>query len=434
MKNTLKMVVISIIIIVALIACEDDPVKNDEVVFNNTLDIYLGELYQNGIEPDSLKVYLTYLTGDNANLKYTLSKLESVMKVDLVFSAELKTTLLIKAFLYYGDSVKTAYSEYCLTEDNENTVIGELRAKYYHQNVILKLDTNPAETVEVSDYYDYEVLDNFFKEYQIENVDLLADTYLSTPMKFMIDNRILYDILDENNIPFMPYDFGDYYNPVFTCNNAFACFDEYLRTGDELYLEWFYANADWLIDYRDSNSLLRYEFAFQHENISLQVGWTSAMAQGQALGTMCMAYHNSGDVKYLQAADDFFATMHTNIGTDWNVFIDSEDYLWYEEYPSKDFCHVLNGKLFGMWGLWDYYCITRNPDALRLLQGGLASILDNYPLWDVDGVDGSHYCCHTTSISSYHRIHKQQLAAYRDMFNIEEFDIILNTFTNDRND
>jgi len=126
--------------------------------------------------------------------------------------------------------------------------------------------------------------------------------------------------------------------------------------------------------------------------------------------------------------------MHTNNESAWNVYIDDEDYLWYEEYPSADFCHVLNGKLFGMWGLWEYYCITRNSDALELLQGGIASVLDHYPLWDIDGIDGSHYCCHTTTITNYHEVHKLQLAAYRDMFNIEEFDIILNTFTNQRSD
>lgn len=429
MKNCVKVVVLFLLLLTMLISCKDNPTKSSKVEVNTLLEIHLEEMYQNNLEPDSL---LVYLTGEDVDYTHTFTDLESFMKLEFIFSSNLPKTVLMEASLYYGESVKTAYSQYFVTEDNNNTIIGELRANYYHQNVILKLDTNPATDIAVSELYNYTVLNKFFKEFKIENVAALGDEFCNTPMKFMLEHGINYTILDENMISLVPYPFGDYYNPVTTCNNAFGCYDQYLKTNDGKYLEWFYANADWVMNYRDSDSLLRYEFMFNHESATLPIGWTSAMAQGQALALMCIAYHNSGDDKYLQAAHGFFTTMHTNVGTAWNVYIDGEDYLWYEEYPSEDFCHVLNGKLFGMWGLWEYYCITLDNDALRLLQGGIATVVDNYPLWDIDGQDGSHYCCHTTIYSDYHHIHKNQMVAFRDMFHINEFDIILKTFTNQR--
>ena len=351
------------------------------------------------------------------------------MYVELTYSSQINSNIIIESTLYTDNLVETGYSK-LLSNRNNNDFIVEVRAFPYHNNIIVKIDTNPAESNEVDEFYKFDVRDHFFKEYQINNIEELADSYLETPMIYLTNHRILYEILDENMIPLVQYPFGAYYNPVATCSNAFGCYQKYEETQDEQYLDWFFLNVKWIRNYRDENSFLKYEFAFNHETQILDIGWTSAMAQGQALALMSMAYHKTQDMHYLELADDFFLTMCKNFGGNWNVMIDSEDYLWFEEYPNSDFCHVLNGKLFAMWGLWDYYCVTRNEDALHLLQGGIASVIDNYPLWDVDGVDGSHYCCHTTKISNYHEVHKEQLIAYRDMFDIQEFDVILKTFTN----
>ncbi len=419
---------ILVVILIALIGCSNESTKTQYIEDDSTesyLLISFDEMYGNYVYPDSLRLDLSFNGLDQCYVFTNLN--EYALVID---SLEVNSVVDMKATLYFDDMRKTTYSQFT---KSTGSIIGSLTSRYYHDNVILKLDTNQAVHVHPSDFYDFTVFDKFFKQYHIENAEALADAYLATPMKFMTDNHT-YSNVDENNIPLTEYTPGVWsYNPVFTCNNAFGHHDDYLETGNEESLAKFYDNVDWLLENKDDDAFLRYEFEFQHGPVPLELGWTSAMAQGQALAAVCMAYHTSGDEKYLQAAHEFYATMHTNVGETWNVYIDEEDYLWFEEYPNPDFCHVLNGKLFGMWGLWDYYCITKNEDALVLLQGGIASILDNYPIWNIDGVDGSRYCKHTTTISTYHRIHKLQLAAYRDMFNIDEFDVVLNTFTNQRN-
>lgn len=426
MKLPYKIFYLLIILVLVIVACEDKISNKEDINQAGQITVNLTDLFTNNIQVDSLEIYDS---ASGLTNKKTYKDLSNIMILDYDYENKSQNQTLIYVNLYYENQVKTAYS---LFRQLEDTSIGYLEAQYYHQNVILKFDTNPSYKVEVTDFYNYDALDYFFKEYKIEDADLIADQYLETPMQFLYRHRT-FDNLDENMIPIAQYSIGDYYNPVFTCINAFAFYDKYLSSSDETYLNYFYSNADWIFDRLDQDYLLRYDFSWAHETVELPEGWTSAMAQGEGLALMCMAYHDSGDDKYLQAAHGLFTSMHFNKETSWNLFIDSEDYLWYEEYPSQDFCHVLNGKLFGIWGLWNYYCLTRNEDALSLFQGSIASIVDNYPLWDVDGVDGSHYCTHTHEISSYHSTHKRQLIAYRDMFNIPEFDVILNTFTNERN-
>lgn len=424
-SNIAKIALISLTFLL-LLSCQES--TNSESVPSKKflITINLEELIENNIQVDRIEIDFS---GHNYQYTEQISNLEFIMQREILLDFHDGEFIDVKADLYYEDKIKTACSKFLLSEEDG---FGYIKAEYYHQNVILKFDTNPAFSISEEQFYNFDALDHFFKEYVIANVDDLADDYLETPMKFLLNHSVLTDLLDENNIPVAHYSFGDYYNPVLTCNNAFGAYNEYLRTNDESYLQMFYQNADWLIDYKDDNSLLRYEFDFTHESQTLTVGWTSAMAQGQALAVMSMAYHTSQNEEYLLAADDFFTSMHVNYGSAWNLIIDSEDYLWYEEYPNPDFCHVLNGKLFGMWGLWDYYCLTRNKDALKLFQGGIKSVIDNYPFWDVDGLDGSHYCGHTTEISNYHDIHKRQFSTYRDVLNIQEFDTILKTFTNEQ--
>lgn len=418
---------ITLLVLLLLFACEENSVKEEETVANNILEYDFSDMLEANISVDSLFIQIK---GSEVLLRQTFTDLEAIGTLNLAISIDSDQNLTLKAILYYNSNFRDCYTIYHCSSEESSLVIGKIKADYYHQNIILTIQNIPDTEVLVADLYNLSVLDYFFKEYHIDNIDAKADVYSATPMNFLMEHGIQWSILDENMIPVVHYPYGDYYNSVTTCNNAFGCYDQYTKTGNEDYLEMFYANVEWIINYRDDASFLRYEFDFTHETVTLTEGWTSAMAQGQALALMSIAYHNSGNDRYLQAANEFFVTMHTNNSECWNVYIDENDYLWYEEYPSSDFCHVLNGKLFSMWGLWEYYCISRNDDAKRLLQGAIASILDHYPIWDIDGVDGSRYCKHKTTVSSYHWIHKAQIEEYRDMFDIPEFDVFLKTITN----
>ena len=50
-------------------------------------------------------------------------------------------------------------------------------------------------------------------------------------------------------------------------------------------------------------------------------------------------------------------------GNPWISGIDGDNYLWLEEYPDSDQPNkTLNGKIFAIYGLYDFYQLTGNQD------------------------------------------------------------------------
>lgn len=276
-----------------------------------------------------------------------------------------------------------------------------------NDNTILIPDFNPVETQ--------------LKTYKLPNTGAVAEQYLDAGMPFFYEMQV-YGNLDENDVPIVRYEFGDYRNPVTTAQNAIAFHQKFLQTGNDGDKQSFLNNADWLCDNLADDNFLHYEFDFQHwvELDTFPAGWVSGMAQGEALAVLSVAYFLSNDERYLEAADRIFSTLHTTGGEYWCFYIDEEDYYWLEEYPSDDLCHVLNGFLFGLWGLWDYYVVSGNTESLSLFQAGIRTIADHYHLYRM-GENRSMYCFHRIYSDTYHEMHLEQLDGYTRWFDIPEF-------------
>ena len=295
-------------------------------------------------------------------------------------------------------------------------------------------DTNPfasSDSLTVEDYLGFQIdrnNSNYLKKYDLKNAESLAQLYRESGMEFFVVTSP-YTTRDENNIPIVKYWFGDYRNPVTTCHTAFGYYRYYKETLLETYKKSFLNNIEWLYENCDENYYLRYQFDWEHVNgVDLPSGWISAMAQGEALAAMCMAYDLTGGLKYLKTAEGLFQTLYSNTETLWSFMIDENGYYWLEEYPNKDFCHVLNGFLFGLWGIWDYYVITGDEFALTLFKAGIRTILDNLSLWNLVGEDMSKYCSHSI-VENYHEIHQTQFKAYAELLNIPEFNDAAELFT-----
>jgi hypothetical protein len=230
-------------------------------------------------------------------------------------------------------------------------------------------------------------------------------------------------------VPILQYPFGNYRNPVTTIHTAMAFYNRYLKTGNTIDKNGFLNNIDWLMK-NHKNYYFRYEFRFRHSPASaMEKGWISGMAQGQGLGALCVAFHLTGDEKYLNCARHIFTTLHTNTDSLWCFGIDKKGYYWLEEYPTEDFCHVLNGMLYGLWGIWNYYVVTRDAFALTLFKAGIRTISDHYPNWKVKNRNLSYYCWHRLIFADYHQVHLAQLQAYADFFDIAEFQDAVDCFT-----
>lgn len=140
------------------------------------------------------------------------------------------------------------------------------------------------------------------------------------------------------------------------------------------------------------------------------------MAQGLGLAALVRLYNITGNAEYLTAAENVFSTFK-RIGYNlepWTVFIDEKGYYWIEEYPI-DFPEdaagkVLNGFVFGIYGLYDYYLLTKGSDEKDILLAAITTI-HNYISYYRDIGDISFYCLkHNHKDVAYHFLHQKQLS------------------------
>ena len=114
--------------------------------------------------------------------------------------------------------------------------------------------------------------------------------------------------------------------------------------------------SDWLVSNQDPqsggwrNEVPRTLPGFN----TLDPGWLSGMAQGQAMSTLSRAYYLYENEKYLQAMASALLpyTRTAKEGGVRTTFL--EKFTWYEEYPTTPSSFVLNGFMFSLIGLYDF--------------------------------------------------------------------------------
>ncbi|MDZ7291839.1 MAG: D-glucuronyl C5-epimerase family protein [candidate division KSB1 bacterium] len=123
----------------------------------------------------------------------------------------------------------------------------------------------------------------------LEKIDSIASVYASRGMPGFYPYKV-WDKLDSNMVPIVQYPFGNYRNPVNIAQTAIAFYNQYLKTGDAIERARFLNNINWLM--RNHKSYyFRYEFRYQHAFAPvMEKGWISAMAQGQGLGALSVAF------------------------------------------------------------------------------------------------------------------------------------------------
>lgn len=100
----------------------------------------------------------------------------------------------------------------------------------------------------------------------------------------------------------------------------------------------------------------------------------------------------------------------------------STNACWYEEYASKDRKppFVLNGMIFAILGVYDYYLTTKDVEAKEIFDKGVNALLllidkFNYDGWSYYDLEGQK------ATFNYHLIHVQLLKRLYEITNEEKF-------------
>jgi len=188
-----------------------------------------------------------------------------------------------------------------------------------------------------------------------------------------------------------------------------AAYDLYLRTKDEIYKDKLIACAEWAVNNQEDDGGW---VTFAYENPQAPY---SSMAQGEGISMLIRATILTNNEKYIHAihkAKDFMLKPISEGGT---TEYAGDDVIFYED---TDTPVILNGWIFSLWGLYDYYKHFKDEDTNIILKKTLESLKRKLP--DFDTKYWSKYDDKKTICSPfYHKLHIAQLNVMYDLFGDE---------------
>jgi len=215
---------------------------------------------------------------------------------------------------------------------------------------------------------------------------------------------------DEQGIPLVRfYRSAEWqHNPVTVCQYALANYNEYIKSGNHQFKTIFLKQLNWLLENYESgpNDSIVWTYKFNSSFYNLKMPWISGMAQGEALSVLLRAFQLTENSDYLSLADKI-----------WNIFsvpvtsggirstYPNGDVL-IEEYPTQPCSCVLNGFIFALFGVYDYYKVTQKEQVFLLFNQCLKSLKNN--LHKYDSSYWSYYDLwrpYRLTSRFYHRLH-----------------------------
>lgn len=257
--------------------------------------------------------------------------------------------------------------------------------------------------------------------------------HISDAVGFQSPKKI---ILDESGVPYIEYKYqnGNYVgekrrNPVTISQAAMEYLNIYYETNNTQYKNLFLNCSNWLVENaveRDNYSVWEYSSIISYPNFTLNPPWVSAMAQGQGIQVLAYAYDLTGDKKYLNAAKSALNSFYIPVENGGVLHIDEDGGWWYLEYGYKGQPkpRTLNGFIFSLIGIHEYYTITKDENALFLFDKGMDELKKH--LSDYDTGSYTVYDVVGTPAGKYHQIHVNQMLL---MYNLTNDSIFLDYYT-----
>jgi hypothetical protein len=234
---------------------------------------------------------------------------------------------------------------------------------------------------------------------------------------------------DAQGIPKLHYHgmIGPQYNPIAIAQWGLGNFNLARRTGDEERSQKFLRAANWLVANLESNphglSVWNHHFDWEYRD-RLKAPWYSGLAQGQGISLLVRAYQETGNVAYLDAARCAFQSFLHFVDEGGVAFADEHGDLWFEEYIVRPPTHILNGFIWAMWGVYDYWLATHDEKARRLFHSAVNTLRKNLAQYDLGFwslYEQSGTRLKMVASPFYHRLHIVQLRIMHQLTGEELF-------------
>ena len=196
---------------------------------------------------------------------------------------------------------------------------------------------------------------------------------------------------------------------------ALGCWERRLAGGDPRWTAAAVWAADRLLEMQESEGPLEGGWAHRHpykHTYRVDPPWLSGMAQGQGASLLVRVAHESGEERYADAARAALRPLgRTGPG---GAAARLAGGRVPEEYPTAPPSHVLNGAIYGLWGIRDVAVGLGDAEAASLADEGFAALAESLYRFDTGGWSRYDLFPHpTANVASpmYHRLHVTQLTA-----------------------
>jgi heparosan-N-sulfate-glucuronate 5-epimerase len=234
---------------------------------------------------------------------------------------------------------------------------------------------------------------------------------------------------DSGGVPLLDYraSIGQQYNPIAIAQWGLGNYNFAHRGGDAEHQSKFIKAADWLCRNLEPNryGVLVWNHRFDWDYCErLKAPWYSGLAQGQGISLLVRAHRDTKNSDYLYAAELAFSSLLLPIEQGGVQFADERGDLWLEEYLVSPPTHILNGFIWALWGVYDYYLATSDLRAHELFYRCAQTLvrnLDRYDLGYWSLYELSEAPLPMVASPFYHRLHVVQLRILSHLTGVSRF-------------
>jgi heparosan-N-sulfate-glucuronate 5-epimerase len=234
---------------------------------------------------------------------------------------------------------------------------------------------------------------------------------------------------DEHGIPMLDYrgPIGLQYNPIAVAQWGLGNYNLFRRTTREDCRHKFLLASNWLARHLEQNPwgvwVWNHHFDWDYRD-KLRAPWYSGLAQGQGISLLMRAHAETRKPEYLDCAKRAFAAFLIPVTEGGVSFTDANGDIWFEEYIVSPPTHILNGFIWSLWGVYDYYLGSREEGAQSMFQAALKTLLNNlnrYDLgyWSLYEQSGTRM--KMVASPYYHQLHIVQLRIMQALTGEEKF-------------
>jgi hypothetical protein len=222
---------------------------------------------------------------------------------------------------------------------------------------------------------------------------------------------------DAAGVPMLDYHgrIGLQYNPIAIAQYGLGNCNLYAQRGEAGRRAKFLLASEWLCANLQPNAsgipVWNHTFDWEYRD-TLKAPWYSGLAQGQGISLLVRAHSQTKEALYLETARRAYESFLHPTDKGGVIFTDERGDPWIEEYLVTPPTHILNGFIWAVWGIHDYFLATRDPGAADLfarLMGTLTRNLERYDVgfWSLYEQSGTRLKMIASPF--YHRLHIVQL-------------------------